>query len=201
MRLQVRIFMLLSSITLAVCGPYTIIWYATERCTGRHLTCSRLDAFECCDQPPSPSSLPYARAYSGGDAGLLVFTEVTADGGCGNCESGGSLNTCYLNVPFNTALVAPFTQCKTSRVRRGADDMSAKVPFTTRHAECKRSAPIDMAYVDGVDYDLTGSDRLEIMDDVMTTNITDEDFGVKWAHLERRELPSSDAPTSTIALS
>jgi hypothetical protein len=80
--------------------------------------------------------------------------------------------------------------------------MDAKVPATSRHRECNETVPINVAMVDGVEYDITGSDadRAEMMSDVMSLDTPAEDFAVKWAHLNRRELPDSDSPTPTVAL-
>lgn len=158
------------------------------------LGCNRYDAYECCDQPPSPSSFPAVRATSGGEFGLLIFTEVTPEGDCGLCEYVGQLGACYLNSPFNTVLVATITQCQASAsLQRGLDSVS-KMPVFERHSECNRTVPIDTATVNGREYDLTGPERLDVM-----ANMVDLDdytaFHSKWAHLYRGQA-TSGSPTT-----
>ncbi|EFX00354.1 hypothetical protein CMQ_7356 [Grosmannia clavigera kw1407] len=161
-------------------GPFTITWFSGYSCSGRSLACFGYNSYECCEQPPSPSSFPYARVTSSGPVGIVVFTEVTNTGGCGLCHSTGSINNCYFNSPFETILVASITQCRRSR-RRDLDATSLKLPASEAIQEpCNGTVPLTLATVNGHDYDLTGPDRLAIMNDVI--NMADGDaFAVKWA--------------------
>ncbi|KAI0442203.1 hypothetical protein F4803DRAFT_520265 [Xylaria telfairii] len=192
MQFQLGLSLLVAA--LAAAGPFTMRFHASQRCDGRSLGCNRYDAYECCEEPPSPSSFPAVRATSGGEFGLVIFTEVTAGGGCGLCKSVGQLSTCYLNSPFNTLFVATITQCHASAsMQRGVDSVS-RIPVIERHSECNRTVPIDTATVNGREYDLTGAERLDVMADVMDMD-NDAAFHSKWAHLYRRQV-TSGSPTT-----
>ncbi|KAI2603690.1 hypothetical protein GGR54DRAFT_457895 [Hypoxylon sp. NC1633] len=195
MKFQLSFSLLIATASFAAAGPFTIRWFTAGGCSGNSLGCNSYDAFQCCEEPPSPSSFPYVRATSSGPTGVVVFTEVTNTGGCGLCTSTGSLNTCYQNAPFDTAFVASITQCQPPR-KRGLD-LRSKVPSLTQHAECNKTVPLDTATVNGHKYDLTGADRLQIMSDMM--EIGAEEFAVKWASAHRGSATGGTSTTSTTA--
>ena len=88
----------LAAARLASCdGPYDVRYYATTKCGSRSqgLGCNLIPAYECCEAPPSRDTFKTLQAFSVGPAGILIFSDVTADGGCGNCHDTGSINTCY----------------------------------------------------------------------------------------------------------
>ncbi|KAI1382000.1 hypothetical protein F4677DRAFT_400515 [Hypoxylon crocopeplum] len=193
MKFQLSLSMLLTAASFASAGPFTIRWFSGRGCTGASLGCNGYNSFQCCEEPPSPSSFPAMRATTSGPTGVLVFTEVTNTGGCGVCTSTGSLNTCYLNSPFDTAFVASITQCQPPR-KRGLD-LRSKVPSLTQHSECNQTVPLDTATVNGHDYDLTGDDRMQIMSDML--EISADEFAVKWAKAHRGQATTGTSTTST----
>ncbi|KAI0181270.1 hypothetical protein GGR52DRAFT_26599 [Hypoxylon sp. FL1284] len=193
MKFQLSVSLLIATASFAAAGPFTIRWFSGRQCSGNSLGCNRYNAFQCCEQPPSPSSFPSVQATSGGEPGFIVFTEVTDTGGCGLCTSTGSLSTCYLSAPFETAFVASITQCQPPR-KRGLD-LSSKVPSLSQHSECKETVPLDTATVNGHDYDLTGPDRLEIMSDML--EIGAEEFAKKWASAHRGPATGGTSISST----
>ncbi|KAI0010089.1 hypothetical protein F4779DRAFT_328274 [Xylariaceae sp. FL0662B] len=193
MRFQLSFSLLIATSSFAAAGPFTIRWYSRQGCTGNSLACNGYDKFQCCEQPPSPSSFPTVRAISSGPTGILVFTEVTNTGECGLCTSTGSLNICYRNVPFQTAFVANITQCQPPP-KRGLD-LRSKVPSLTQHTECNQTVPLDTATVNGHDYDLTGADRLQIMADMMEIGAVE--FAIKWASAHRGPATGGASTIST----
>ncbi|KAI2611690.1 uncharacterized protein GGS25DRAFT_530427 [Hypoxylon fragiforme] len=177
MKFQLSTSLIIASVaSFAAAGPFTIRWYSGRGCTGASLGCNSYNAFQCCEEPPYPSGFPSMRATSAGPPGVLVFTEVAQDGGCGLCSSTGSINQCYLNSPFETAFVASITQCQPPH-KRGLDRRE-KVETLERYSECNSTVPLDTASLNGYDYDLTGDDRLEIMHDIL--NMDAPDFEKKW---------------------
>ena len=200
MHLKLSLSLLTATAWLASAGPYTIRWFSGRFCDGGSLGCNGYDAYQFCAQPPSPSSFLAMRATSSGPVGILVFTEVTNTGGCGLCTTVGSLNTCYLNAPFETAFVASISQCRRGRTSGLDQHSTARVAAFERHAECNETTPIDTATINGHDYDVTGpeSERLQIMVDVM--DLTGEEFAAKWAGKYRG--PATDGtPTTLVTVS
>jgi len=200
MKFQLRLAFLVSAVTLVAAGPFTIRWFSGSGCGGSSLGCNSINSFECCEEPPSPSSFPYMRATSSGPAGFVVFTEVTQTGGCGLCTSTGSLNTCYLNSPFDTAMVVSISQCQHTKVKRDGSPGStdAKLPAFERHNECNSSRPIDTAVVDGFEYDLSGPEdrRLAAIQDFY--DLSGTEFEAKYAKpLNRRAVDPEEAPRPT----
>lgn len=116
---------------------------------------------------------------------------MTKNRGYGLCTSTGSLNTCYLNAPFGTAFVASISQCQHTKRVISSD---SKISVLEQHAECNQTIPIDTATIDGHEYDLTGPDRLKIMDDLVS--IPAAEFAVKWASMYRG--PVSEATPTTL---
>ncbi|KAJ9138026.1 hypothetical protein NKR19_g7980 [Coniochaeta hoffmannii] len=200
MKFQLSISLLIAAASSVAAGPFTIRWFSERGCGGRSLGCNGYESFECCAQPPSPSSFPTMRATTSGPVGILVFTEVTNTGGCGLCTSTGSLNTCYLNAPFETAYVAGLSQCQPNK--RSADQhLTARLAAFEQHVECNSSVPIDTATINGHDYAVSGpeTERLQIMADVV--DLSGEEFAVKWASKYRGPAtlgtPTSLATAST----
>lgn len=195
MHFKLSLSLLTATAWLASAGPFTIRWFSGRNCGSTSLGCNGYNSFQCCAQPPSPSSFPSMRATSSGPPGFLVFTEVTNTGGCGLCTSTGSLNTCYLNAPFETAFVASISQCQHVDFRSSSLS-TARIPAFERHAECNETVPIDTATINGHDYDVTGPEveRMQIMADVV--DLTAEDFAKKWAGKYRG--PATDGTPTTL---
>ncbi|KAI1267713.1 hypothetical protein F5Y18DRAFT_443492 [Xylariaceae sp. FL1019] len=173
-------------------GPFTMRFHTSRTCNSRSLGCNRYDPYQCCDEPPFPSAFPAVRATSSGPFGIVVYTEVTSGGGCGLCETAGSLNTCHLNAPFHTLYVATFSQCQTYAALSNVSS-AERIPVSERHAECNGTVPLNSATVNGHEYDLTGPDRLEVMEDLL--KLGDYEFHVKYAHLYRG-LATDGSPTT-----
>lgn len=200
MHFKLSLSLLAASAWLASAGPFTIRWFSGRNCGSTSLGCNGYNSFQCCAQPPSPSSFPSMRATTSGPPGFLVFTEVTNQGGCGLCTSTGSLNTCYLNAPFETAFVASISQCQHVQNANAFDALgqhsTSRIAAAERHAECNETIPIDTATINGHDYDVTGdeSERLQIMADV--TDLTAEEFAKKWVGKYRG--PATDGTPTTL---
>lgn len=195
MHFKLSLFLLTATAWLAAAGPFTIRWFSGRNCNNAGLGCNGYDSFQCCAQPPSPSSFPSMRATSSGPVGFVVFTEVTNTGGCGLCTSTGSLNVCYLNAPFETAFVASISQCQHNK--RSPDlHSTARIAAFEQHAECNETIPIDTATINGHDYDVTGpeSERMQIMADVL--DLSAEEFAARWASKYRG--PATDGTPTTL---
>ncbi|KAI1347333.1 hypothetical protein F5Y01DRAFT_318879 [Xylaria sp. FL0043] len=155
--MQFQLGLALIAASLAAAGPFTIRYHNKIGCTDRSLGCNRHNAYECCPQPPSPSSFPAVRVTSGGEFGIV-------------------------NTPFNTVFVASITQCQAPALKQRNLDSFARVKAVEQHAECNGTGMIDHATVNGRVYDLTGPERMQVMNDV--ADMEDKDvFHAKWPHL------------------
>lgn len=87
--------------------------------------------------------------------------------------------------------MASISQCQHTKRVISSD---SKISVLEQHAECNQTIPIDTATIDGHEYDLTGPDRLKIMDDLVS--IPAAEFAVKWASMYRG--PVSEATPTTL---
>ncbi|KAI0154596.1 hypothetical protein GGR57DRAFT_512098 [Xylariaceae sp. FL1272] len=129
-----------------------------------------------------PTPYPTAvRATGSGPIGVVVFTEVSSDGGCGRCETTGSLNNYYGNASFNTLFVALITQCQTSGARQSSELSAQKLPVSEGHAKWNQRVPTSSATYNGHEHDLTGPGRLQAIDEQL--KLGEREFHHKQAHM------------------
>ena len=106
-RMYLGILLILALGNLAA-AQFDIGYFPQRRCCGVGIRCNNYAPYQCCEEPPSPSSLPYAVARSGsGQVGVLTWHDVSVVGGCAGVTGTDPLGTCYLNVPFETITVTP----------------------------------------------------------------------------------------------
>jgi hypothetical protein len=172
-------------------AQYTFTYWANKHCGGGRLLCSNIPAFRCCEAPPSPRSFQAVKVTSSGAPGVVIFTYVTAGGGCGNCQFTSSLNHCHVNMsPFNTGYVVnPNSVC--SRSHR--DELtnlttSGKQPVSNDArssllSECTNTYQPDTTIVGRQAYDIMGPERETIIDDI--SDLSTEEFAIKWSSVHK----------------
>ncbi|KAM3515971.1 hypothetical protein MY11210_000511 [Beauveria gryllotalpidicola] len=169
-------------------GPFDFLYYREWKCRGRGFGCREIDAFVCCGSPPGRENFRTVRASSVGPVGVAVFT-YDVDHNCGPCQFTGTLGTCYDNTnPFNNGLVLsiPNTCSGWGAMEIAATNGGQKVPVLTQSSnppdpQCRETAAINFAVVNGLNYTLTSNAVEEVAKDLI--ELGDEEFGIKWAHL------------------
>lgn len=166
---------------IALCAgkPYTIAYYAARNCNSIRISC-KVDAWECCEAPPAPASFPSVEAYSAGETAFVVFTDVTAGGGCGACRSTGAVGVCFENRnPFNTAFIIPLSRSCSREQQKDMEMFNgSKEQLENPDPQCNTTVPLTSVDVRGQSYRLVQSDRTEMIDDA--SRLSEDEYMNKW---------------------